>query len=653
MNRWQLSRILIYSHDGRCFELPLEPSSVNIIVGDSNTGKSALLEIINYCMGSKDCDIADHVQKHCPWVAVQWAREGEYCLLARKMPSPGQKQGSSRFDIKTGREDGFPTDAALFHENGDGVLRRFEELLGIGQFVLHDTLEENKRSFSITLRHAVPYLFLSDDTIINKNVLLHGGSGFRLNDIKETLPYFLGILNEDILRKKVALEEARREKNRITKKLKEVARIVSEGNSRIEQFLHQALDLGILDKESFPATQQDRTASLQIVATWHSGNPASIPTSELGSLRQREDTLRSELAGLNQERKSVRQTMQDAERFRNIANQQANRLKSIELLRETDKHTECPLCHGQLSQSAEPIDRLQSALEALSRDVGEVQTDQPKMEAYLKELSERIGNKQREYRSVQDSIAALIAQDERLKKEHGLNESRARLAGMADFFLQSLGQQKTEDHSGELERLEERIKMLESEVDPEALEEAIQSVLEDIATEAGEILGSLPFDDSMRTRPLVFDHKKLQCHQRDGARTVRMPSIGSDENYLSLHLAFYLVLHRLFAENQHPVPGLIVIDQVSRPYFPKEKYEKTVELPESGDMTPEFMDEREKVRKIFDVLFKELEKVGDLQILVFEKAFFQEDERYKDAVRFAWSKPDGLVPADWPERTLT
>ncbi|MBT8421185.1 MAG: hypothetical protein KJO08_10035, partial [Gammaproteobacteria bacterium] len=379
MNRWQLRRILLYSHDGRHFEVPLEPSSLNIIVGDSNTGKSALLEIINYCMGSRDCDIADHVQKHCPWVAVQWVRDGEYCLLARKMPSPGQKQGSGVFDIRTGGENNSPTKADEFHENGDGVLRRFEELLGIGKFVLHDAPEEEKRSFSITVRHAVPYLFLSDDTIINKEVLLHDGSGYRLNDIKDTLPYFLGLLNEEILRKKATLEEARKEKRRITKKREEESRIVSEGNSRIEQFRHQALDLGMLDKRTALITEQDKIVSLQTVAAWHSGNPTSIPTSKLESLRQREDTLRTELGELDRERKAVQRTIQDAERFKNIANQQANRLKSIELLRETSERVECPLCHGPLSQHVEPIVRLESALEALSQDIGEVQTDQPKM----------------------------------------------------------------------------------------------------------------------------------------------------------------------------------------------------------------------------------------------------------------------------------
>nr|VFK66647.1 MAG: Protein of unknown function (DUF3732) [Candidatus Kentron sp. UNK]VFK72136.1 MAG: Protein of unknown function (DUF3732) [Candidatus Kentron sp. UNK] len=234
-----------------------------------------------------------------------------------------------------------------------------------------------------------------------------------------------------------------------------------------------------------------------------------------------------------------------------------------------------------------------------------------------------------------------------------MNAQRARLAGKVEFFLESLEQQKTEDHSEELRKLEERIKVLESEVDPDALEEAMQSVAQGIAAEAGEILDSLPFDDSTRKRRLVFDHKKLQCHQLDGIRQVRMPTIGSDENYLSLHLAFYLVLHRLFAKSRRPVPGLIVIDQVSRPYFPKEKYEKMVDLSEDGDIASKLMDEREKVRKIFDLLFKEVDGAANLQILVFEKAFFPEDERYRNAVRFTWSKPEGLVPADWPEKPLT
>lgn len=650
MSRWQLRRIIIYSHDGRHEVVSLKPSSVNVVVGDSNTGKSALLEIINYCMGSKDCDIADHVQKHCPWVAIQWVRDGEYCLLARKIPSPGHKQGPLAFDIRTGKKGRFPADASTFQNNGIGALRRFEELLGIGHFILHDAPSPKKQPFTISARHAAPYVFLSDDTIINKKVLFTGGSGFRLNHLKDTLPYFLGIVDEEFLRKKTDLDNARKEKRRIAKELKEASRIVSQGSSRVDQFLQQALDLGILAKETPLASEQDKTAALQNVVAWRPGKFIPVtPTSELGDLQQREENLLSKLSALDKERKAVKQSIHDAERFRNSVSQQANRLKSIELLKKTNEREECPLCHGFLAKNTEPIGRLENALEALSQDIGEVQTDQPKMDGYLRKLSKNIEEIRKEYRFTRSRIEILISKDEQVEKQRSLNELRLHLSGMVDLFLQSMEQKETKGQSEKLRLLEEQIEALEADIDPEAQEESMQAVAQGIAFDAKKILDSLPFDEETRKRPLVFDYNKMQYHQLDGTRLVRMPIIGSDENHLSLHIAFYLVLHRLFAQNHRPVPGIIVMDQVSRPYFPKEKYKEMVKLSEGSDDTAfKLMDEREKVKQIFDLLFNEVERAEDLQILVLEKAYFQEDERYTGSVEKIWPKPKGLVPADWP-----
>lgn len=55
----QLHEIIIYSHDGRKRPLPLHAGKVNIITGASKTGKSALVDIVDYCFGSKECRVPE------------------------------------------------------------------------------------------------------------------------------------------------------------------------------------------------------------------------------------------------------------------------------------------------------------------------------------------------------------------------------------------------------------------------------------------------------------------------------------------------------------------------------------------------------------------------------------------------------------------
>lgn len=51
-----ISRILIFNSKGEKREVKLT-NGVNIITGDSKTGKSALVEIIDYCLCSSRCTI--------------------------------------------------------------------------------------------------------------------------------------------------------------------------------------------------------------------------------------------------------------------------------------------------------------------------------------------------------------------------------------------------------------------------------------------------------------------------------------------------------------------------------------------------------------------------------------------------------------------
>ncbi len=57
----QILEIVLYDALGRKRVLPLRTGAVNIITGESNTGKSELIAIIDYCLGRGECPVADGV----------------------------------------------------------------------------------------------------------------------------------------------------------------------------------------------------------------------------------------------------------------------------------------------------------------------------------------------------------------------------------------------------------------------------------------------------------------------------------------------------------------------------------------------------------------------------------------------------------------
>lgn len=67
--------------------MKFEPDKINIITGASRTGKSAIIPIIDYCLGSGKCTIpVDTIRNACAWFGVLFNLENEQLLLCRREP---------------------------------------------------------------------------------------------------------------------------------------------------------------------------------------------------------------------------------------------------------------------------------------------------------------------------------------------------------------------------------------------------------------------------------------------------------------------------------------------------------------------------------------------------------------------------------------
>lgn len=65
---FQILDIVLFGPQERRRVLSLHPGAVNIITGASKTGKSAIIEIIDYCLGSSACGVPEGVIRR----TVEW-----------------------------------------------------------------------------------------------------------------------------------------------------------------------------------------------------------------------------------------------------------------------------------------------------------------------------------------------------------------------------------------------------------------------------------------------------------------------------------------------------------------------------------------------------------------------------------------------------
>jgi hypothetical protein len=94
----QIKEIILYGHGGQVRRLPLRLGALNVITGDSGTGKSALINITDYCLGRDSCPIPALVIRD----AVRWyalllrVGDGEV-FVARAAPAPTRDSASEMY----------------------------------------------------------------------------------------------------------------------------------------------------------------------------------------------------------------------------------------------------------------------------------------------------------------------------------------------------------------------------------------------------------------------------------------------------------------------------------------------------------------------------------------------------------------------------
>ena len=83
--KFYFKKIILWLRNGKQRVITFEPNKVNIITGDSSTGKTELLDIIDYCFFSSTSKISESViNENIAWYGVLFNINGKNYTVARK-----------------------------------------------------------------------------------------------------------------------------------------------------------------------------------------------------------------------------------------------------------------------------------------------------------------------------------------------------------------------------------------------------------------------------------------------------------------------------------------------------------------------------------------------------------------------------------------
>jgi len=646
MSRWNVVQVAFYGMGERRRTLDLRPGKVTIITGRSGTGKSAVISAIDYCLGSKSCELPYFVRRRTAGVAVHWTNGEVDLLVGRIVPDEGK--GTEKMFVQTGIGLKLPGtfDGIQGPAPRATARKMIERAFKIADVEDPDT-DDRWTVGKATIRHITPYLYLTADVIISNSRLLHGfDDPDKVRDLKATFPYFLQAVDQQTIlnqRKLRQLEDAFARLERQSRSQQKSHSLVAE---RAMALLTQCSTVGLNEAPRSEATEQELLDLLSQVTNFDISRTDIELGDQLGPLEEdRKQAVR--LAGAKrEERNALRALVKDSSGFESTVSSQHQKLGLVGHLK-LDKGI-CPVCQNPSEVGAQIAKSISSSLAIIEKEVASVQQVTPELIDQLEQAELALKSTNSRIQEIERQIRAAIQQNASLKRADDLAQARAMTIGRVEQFLETT----VEDFRQPLvdfDELRDQIDELRDLVDPQALRDKIAHAENMVSNYSSEMLAELPSTEPLTgARIQFFVDGRVKIVEAVRQRSLNMVEVGSDQNYLAIHLAILFGLHKHFERVLSPVPGLLVIDQISRPYYPKDQ--KAQDERGLHDMKDD--DDRRAMSKIMDFVFNETAKANGLQILLIEHAYLADDERYVEATAERWTKDNGqkLIPDSWPER---
>jgi hypothetical protein len=641
----QMRSISIYSHDGERRDVNFMLGALNIVTGASKTGKSALLDILDYCWGRAECTVPEgEIRKGVSWFAVHLENDGEGILVARKNPGPAGR-ASDEIYFARGVE-ALPADTSGFHKNitGDGLRSQLSATLGISENIHVPEDGSTRQPLQASSRHAILFCLQAQDEIANRRLLFHRqGEQFLPQTIRDALPYFLGAVDEGHFLALKRYQDVRTRLRRLEREHSEAQAITRDASNAAQALLDEARRAGLIapnvqadDASDVTALLREATAPQPMVFS-----PIDDPEADLMALDERRRSLLRQFQELREELAEVERLNREASEFETEAREQEARLASIGLIVDTEGDTgeTCPLCESHLAVPLPKVAAIRASLVHVQSQLRSVRRDAPRLQERLAGLESGRADLNEELRKVQADIARRIQDNEQLRVEQHQFAEQARVAGRIAYYLENRAAVAEDSELlRTLDQLRAEIRELEAALDDDAAQERLMTALNLVGRDLTNFATQLGLEHG--DNPLRVDLKQLTVIADTVDGPLSLAQMGSGENWVGYHVAAHLSLHKLFRRRHRPVPGLLMLDQPSQAHYPPER--------DQGGRIDGLSDEDQAaVRELFTLLHQYCSDLTPhMQIIVADHVELLEDW-FRESIIERWRDGIALVPQSW------
>jgi len=641
----QIQNIILYKDAEHNRVLTFEIGKVNIITGESKSGKTAIINIVDYCLGSKDCKIADGViRDNVQWFAITVVfNNDEQYVIARLNPNVRNANTITEIYIENVDKGVIPEFKSLHANSNIIALKDFlSKKIGIAENL--QVAENNTRdSLEVNFKHARLFCFQPQTLIAQQDYLFYKQTEpFVPQAIKDSLPYFLGAIREDSLKIEQEIAQKKRILNRLVRTKNEAEKIYSDGISMAFALIEEAKEYGLLQKGLEVSSISEALAVLNTIKDWeYNSSEISVngENSTLKKLIEQRNEQKIELGHCEDTISATKTFLQNNFYYAEEVIQQKIRLESVGLFNDTEAdNTRCPLCCNKLETPIPSIKAIHSSLNNLNKSLEETVREKPRLTKYLQDLCLKRDSMKDGIIKTETAINALYKEQEEARLLRDLNLRRGKVIGRISLFLESVDFSEDKTIDNQIIAISDEINDLSQFIDKESKEDKLHSIINKINLFMSNWVKDL--DVEYENALIRFDLPKLTLIADLDDKSIPLSQMGSGANWVSYHLLIHFALHQHFIQTNRPIPHFLIIDQPTQVYFPPEK-----DINNDG-IIQENSDEI-AVKKMFDFIINRTNSLNsNFQVIITDHAYLNEDN-FKNHVREVWRNGEKLIPKEW------
>jgi hypothetical protein len=549
-------------------------NGLNIITGKSSTGKSALIEIFDYCFGSSEFTVPEGVITDVGKLYFTILGLGESNLiLARKPYREGKRiyiKVEDNIEIQNINYNYFKEDYFLSEKDFKVELGHYFGIdIDDTDIDLQVREHKNQKNPRPSIRNFMSFILQHQNLVANKHSIFYRfDEKEKREQTIDQFKVFMGIVDQRYFILMQNLNDYMREMKLLEKEENKILNyellLKNTLNNCIDKYRiitgEKLFEENIEEIILNPKKYLDKIKNIDINIDYND----NTYTNRLINLKLNRDKILLEKRESKNKEYKIDTSITAIEKYKND-------MKTIsDFNLETNSESICPFCKSPNHLIEKTTNELVDAFEWLNL---ELKKTPYLLDSFIKDkalIIKEIKEKEIELDSVSKEINDIEAINQKLKEQESLEKQAQKTLMKMESIIEEILINRRNNIESKKEDIRKKITSIDQELKNKYnVEDRINKVERYINSYMNKIGKKLDFEETYKPINLKFSLSTFDLWNEKDNKKIFLRSMGSGANWLYSHICLFLALQKYFCSNDKcMIPPILFLDQPSQVYFP-------------------------------------------------------------------------------------